>query len=188
MIRTRWRRRSCPTVPGGSSGGGDGARRPHAPGVWLIYFTIASLALFALGQWLVPAVQEDRRAWLFLYFLAYIASGMGLLLATSFLNLRRYLRRRKLKMPAAMTATWLTTGAVMIVGLTLAAAVLPVPLSTHAGRPGLDPRVEQPSRLEVRSAQGQRRPGRRGPERGAGGVEGPGQQQTVGQGPGFGEE
>jgi hypothetical protein len=107
----------------------DGARRPHAPGVWLIYFTVASLPLFGLGQWLVPPVQEERRAWLFLYFLAYIASAMGLLLGTSFLNLRRYLRRRKLKMPAAMTATWLSTGAILIVGLTLAAAVLPLPLS-----------------------------------------------------------
>jgi hypothetical protein len=92
--------------------------------------------MFALGQWLVPAVQEDRRAWLFLYFLAYIASGMGLLLATSFLNLRRYLRRRKLKMPAAMTATWLSTGAILIAGLTLAAAVLPLPLSALRAAPG----------------------------------------------------
>jgi hypothetical protein len=116
------------------------ARRPHAPGVWLIYFTIASLPLFGLGQWLVPAVQEDRRAWLFLYFLAYIAGAMGLLLGTSFLNLRRYLRRRKLKMPAAMTATWLTTGAILIVGLTLAAAVLPLPISAMRVASGSAPR------------------------------------------------
>src|SRR5262245_41550544 len=114
----------------------DEAHRPHAPGVWLIYFTIASLPMFALGQWLVPAVEEDRRAWLFLYFLAYIASGMGLLLATSFLNLRRYLRRRKVKMPAAMTATWLSTGSIRIVGLTMAAAVLPQPLSSLRAAPG----------------------------------------------------
>ena len=105
----------------------DEARRPNAPGVWLIYFTLASLPVFALGQWLVPAVEEDRRNALFFYFLAYISSGMGLLLATSFLNLRRYLRQRKLKMPAAMTATWLSTGAVLIVGLTLFAAALPLP-------------------------------------------------------------
>jgi hypothetical protein len=118
--RPRWK------LWGGSR---EGARRPHAPGVWLIYFTIASIPLFALSQWLVPAVQEDRRAWLSLYFLAYLSSGMGLLLATSFLNLRRYLRRRKLKMPAAMTATWLTTGGILIAGLTLAAALLPLPLS-----------------------------------------------------------
>jgi hypothetical protein len=105
----------------------DEARRPHAPGVWLIYFTLASLPMFGLGQWFVPAVEDERRAWIFLYFLAYISSGMGLLLATSFLNLRRYLRKRKLRMPAAMTATWLSTGAVLIVGLTLVAAVLPLP-------------------------------------------------------------
>jgi hypothetical protein len=105
------------------------ARRPHAPGVTLVYFTLASLPLFGLGQWFVPAVEEDRRAGLFLYFLAYIASGMGLLLATSFLNLRRYLRQRKVRMPAAMTATWLSTGAILIVGLTAAAAVLPLPVA-----------------------------------------------------------
>jgi hypothetical protein len=105
----------------------DGARRPNAPGTWLIYFTVASLPLFALGQWLVPAVEEERRTGLFLYFLAYISSAMGLLLATSFLNLRRYLRQRKLTMPGAMTATWLSTGAIVIVGLTLLAAALPLP-------------------------------------------------------------
>jgi hypothetical protein len=105
----------------------DQARRPHAPGVWLIYFTLASLPLFGLGQWFVPAVEEERRGWIFIYFLAYISSGMGLLQATSFLNLRRYLRQRKLKMPKAMTATWLSTGAILIVGLTFLAAVLPLP-------------------------------------------------------------
>jgi hypothetical protein len=124
-----------------TKGAGDSkdAGRPHAPGTWVIYFTLASLPIFALGQWFVPAVEEERRAWLFVYFLAYIASGMGLLLATSFLNLRRYLRQRKVKMPAAMTATWLTTGAAMIIGLTVLAALLPLPLSgfgvLHASAP-----------------------------------------------------
>ena len=108
----------------------DKARRPHAPGVWLIDFTVGSLPVYAIGQWLAPGVAEDRLGWTFVYFLAYIASGMGLLLATSFLNLRRYLRRRKLKMPAAMTATWLTTGALMIAGLTAVAALLPIPLAS----------------------------------------------------------
>ncbi|SIO64824.1 protein of unknown function [Singulisphaera sp. GP187] len=105
------------------------AYRPHPPGVWLIYFALASLPVFGLGQWLVPTVEAERRSGLFLYFLAYLASAMGLLLATSFLNLRRYLRRRKLAMPGAMTTTWLTTGAVMIVGLTVASAVVVPSLS-----------------------------------------------------------
>ena len=130
------------------------ARRPHAPGVTLVYFTLASLPLFGLGQWLVPAVDEDRRAWLFLYFLAYIASGMGLLLATSFLNLRRYLRQRKVRMPAAMTATWLSTGAILIVGLTAAAAVLPLPVANmRAMRRFLQDR-ERPPGVEACDAQG----------------------------------
>ncbi len=93
MIRRRWTPRSCPSIRWWKIWQSDAneARRPNAPGVWLIYFTLASLPVFGLGQWFVPAVEEDRRDGLFLYFLAYIASGMGLLLATSFLNLRRYL-------------------------------------------------------------------------------------------------
>lgn len=102
----------------------DEASRPHPPGVWLIYFSLATLPIFGFGQAFVPAVEADRRTVVLFYFLIYITCGMGLLLATSFLNLRRYLRRRKISMPAAMTATWLTTGACMIAALSLAAAVL----------------------------------------------------------------
>ena len=165
------------------------ARRPHAPGVWLVYFTLASLPIFGLGQWFVPAVEEERRTGLFLYFLAYIASGMGLLLATSFLNLRRYLRQRKLKMPAAMTATWLSTGAILIVGLTAAAAVLP---AAHRGLEGdrAGPReIERPPGLGTCGPQGQRRPGRGGAERRTGRVEVRGKPaQILGQGQGLGED
>ena len=78
----------------------------------------------------------------FVYFLAYISSGMGLLLATSFLNLRRYLRQRKLKMPAAMTATWLSTGAIVIVGLTVLAAALPLPGTGWSCRARFHCRIE----------------------------------------------
>ncbi len=142
--------------------GSDEARRPNAPGVWLIYFTLASLPLFGLGQWLVPAVEEDRRMGLFVYFLAYISSGMGLLLATSFLNLRRYLRQRKLKMPAAMTATWLSTGAVVIVGLTVLAAALPLPGTGWSVVRGSTQGTSNLRASRLRDAQGRRREGRRG--------------------------
>lgn len=100
------------------------ARQPHPPCLWLIYFSLAAIPAFSLGQWLVPEVEKERRIWLVVYFLAYLASAMGLLLATSFLNLRRYLRNRKVPMPGAMTAAWLSTGGFMIIGLTVAAAVL----------------------------------------------------------------
>ena len=44
------------------------------------------------------------------------ASGLGLLLTTTLLGLRRYLRQRKLQMPGAMTGLWLGIGGALIAG------------------------------------------------------------------------
>src|SRR5262245_18343297 len=44
----------------------------------------------------------------------YVASGLALLVTTSLLGLRRYLRQRKVKIPAALTASWLGLGGVLI--------------------------------------------------------------------------
>src|SRR6185295_13345175 len=74
-------------------------RRPHAPGVWVVYFSLAALPLFGIGGWFVPSADGPRRALVFGLLVIYVACGMGLLLATSFLGLRRYLRQRKLEMP-----------------------------------------------------------------------------------------
>src|SRR6478609_1124156 len=102
-------------------------RRPHAPGVWVVYFSLAALPLFGIGGWFVPAAEAARRSLVFGLLVIYVASGMGLLLATSFLGLRRYLRQRKLEMPLEMTSTWILVGLVMIFAMLLVAAVLPRP-------------------------------------------------------------
>jgi hypothetical protein len=102
-------------------------RRPHAPGVWVVYFSLAALPLFGLGQSLIPAEDEERRRYVFWLLGIYVASGLGLLLTTSFLGLRRYLRQRKLHMPPAMTGVWLTMGCLLIGALLLAGAFLPRP-------------------------------------------------------------
>lgn len=102
-------------------------RRPHAPGVWVVYFSLAALPLFGLGQAFVPAGDLSRRRYIFWLLLIYVASGMGLLLTTSFLGLRRYLRQRKLEMPLAMTGTWLSVGGALIVALILATLLIPRP-------------------------------------------------------------
>jgi hypothetical protein len=49
-----------------------------------------------------------------------------LLLTTTLLGLRRYLRRRKVRMPPAMTGLWLGIGAAMIAGFLFVAALLPL--------------------------------------------------------------
>src|SRR5438067_746557 len=103
--------------------------RPHTPGVWVIYFALAALPLFALGQSLIDPNDSDRRRATFLQMAVYVASALGLLVATSLLGLRRYLRQRKAKIPGAMTAGWLGLGAVLIVVFLALGAFLPRPHS-----------------------------------------------------------
>jgi hypothetical protein len=102
-------------------------KKPHNPGVWVIYFSLAALPLFGLGQSLIPADDEGRRRYVFWLMIVYLGSGLGLLLTTSFLGLRRYLRQRKLPMPTSIAGAWLTTGGVLIVALLVLGALLPRP-------------------------------------------------------------
>jgi hypothetical protein len=62
----------------------------------------------------------------------YVASGLGLLLTTSFLGLRRYLRQKKVQMPIAMTGVWLLLGAALIASFLVLGAVLPRPAAEFA--------------------------------------------------------
>jgi hypothetical protein len=102
-------------------------RKPHAPGVWIVYFSLAALPLFGLGQSLIPAEEEDRRQYVFWLMSIYVASGLGLLLTTSFLGLRRYLRQRKAEMPAPVASVWVLFGGLLIALLLVTGALLPRP-------------------------------------------------------------
>ncbi len=106
-------------------------RKPHTPGVWVVYFSLAALPLFGLGQALIPVEEDDRRRYVFWLMVSYVGSGLGLLLTTSFLGLRRYLRQRKLQMPAAMTGVWLAVGGSLIVLFLLVGALLPRPYGEY---------------------------------------------------------
>jgi hypothetical protein len=107
-------------------------RRAHAPGIWVVYFSLAALPLFGVGQLLIPASDEFRRNAAFKMLWLYVASALGLLLTTSFLGLRRYLRQRKLKMPAAMTGAWLLMGASLIVAILAVCLLLPRPNASYS--------------------------------------------------------
>ncbi len=79
-------------------GGGGWWRRSrgkHTPGVWVLYFSLAALPLFGIGQHWVPAADVGRRRYVFSLLLVYVASALALLVTTSFLGLRRYLRQRR---------------------------------------------------------------------------------------------
>jgi hypothetical protein len=101
-------------------------------GVWIVYFSLAALPLFGLGQAIIPADDLVRRRSSFWLITVYVGCGLGLLLTTCFLSLRRYLRQRRLQMPAAMTGVWLTVGGLLIAALLLFAAVLPRPEAEYS--------------------------------------------------------
>lgn len=104
----------------------------HTPGVWVLYFSLAALPLFGMGQHWVPAVEVGRRRYVFSLLIVYVASALALLVTTSFLGLRRYLRQRRIEMPAPMAATWVAIGAVLIVIVMLLAALVPRPHAEYA--------------------------------------------------------
>jgi hypothetical protein len=106
-------------------------RKPHTPGVWVVYFSLAALPLFGLGQALIPAEEGDRRRYVFWLMVCYVGSGLGLLMTTSFLGLRRYLRQRKLRMPLAMAGMWMALGGGLIAVLMLMGALLPRPYGEY---------------------------------------------------------
>ena len=74
----------------------------HTPGLWVLYFSLAALPLFGIGQHWIPAAEAGRRRYVFSLLLVYVASALALLVTTSFLGLRRYLRQRRIEMPAPM--------------------------------------------------------------------------------------
>jgi hypothetical protein len=105
---------------------------PHTPGVWVLYFSLAALPLFGIGQWWIPAADVGRRRYAFALLAVYVAAALSLLVTTSFLGLRRYLRQRRVEMPGPMAATWVSLGAVLIVLVMFAAALIPRPAAEYA--------------------------------------------------------
>jgi hypothetical protein len=93
----------------------------------VLYFSLAALPLFGIGQYWIPASDVGRRRYVFFLLLVYVAAALSLLVSTSFLNLRRYLRQRRVEMPLPIAGTWVGMGAVLIVLVMLLAALVPRP-------------------------------------------------------------
>jgi hypothetical protein len=102
-------------------------QRPHAPGLWVVYFSLGALPLFGLGQLALAADADTARFRAFLFLWTYLAAALGLLLITSFLGLRRYLRQRRLVMPAEVVKSWLIVGSALTLVVLLGTLWLPRP-------------------------------------------------------------
>ena len=123
-------------------------KKHHAPGITVVYFSAAALPIFGIGQIALIAQGRNESSSAFRYMLLYVASALALLMATSFLQLRRYLRQRRLQMPIEMTGVWLGSGAIIVVLVMLFCLMMPRPtpgdsllatITSVASRTGLTP-------------------------------------------------
>jgi hypothetical protein len=105
---------------------------PHSPGRWVVYFSLAALPLFGVGQMLLPGDAAAARRTGFIFLVIYLAAALGLLVTTSFLGLRRYLRQRYLKMPPAIALAWLKFGVGVACIVLIGAVFLPRPGANEA--------------------------------------------------------
>jgi hypothetical protein len=121
-----------------ASGGSKKRNKPHAPGLWVVYFALAALPLFGVGQLLIPVAEAGRRRYALQLLAVYVAASLALLMTTSFLGLRRYLRQRRMQMPGSIVGTWLGVGAVLIVLVLGVSILLPRPNAEYSATAMLD--------------------------------------------------
>jgi hypothetical protein len=141
-----------------------------SPGLWVVYFSLAALPLFGVGQVLLPANAAGARRMGLALLVVYMGAALGLLVTTSFLGLRRYLRQRYLRMPAAIALGWLRLGAGLSLIILAAALFLPRPGANQvwtALRHQVDYRLRQASQYATRNNPHGQGEGRAGGETGA---------------------
>jgi hypothetical protein len=101
-------------------------RRGHKPGRWVLYLAIGALPLFGLGQLFLPD-SDPVRANALRSLGIYLFATLALLVSTSFLGVRRYLRQRGAEMPAEVSVAWLAGGIVFTAVIILFCFLLPIP-------------------------------------------------------------
>ena len=95
------------------------------PGLWVFYLAVAAFPIFGVGQWFVSASSSGFS--IFLLFAVYLTSGLGLLMVTSLLGLKRYANKRGISVPEPVAMNWLFVGTMFLIGLLLLISFLPRP-------------------------------------------------------------
>ncbi len=101
------------------------------PGRWVIYFSLFSMAVFAVGQRLLPA--EDWRLYskAFHCLLGNLACALGLLLLITLSSVRLQCSKKKAVVPSHVGWFWSTTGAALILTVLAFASALPRPVPEY---------------------------------------------------------
>ncbi|MDB4798217.1 hypothetical protein OAH36_01310 [Verrucomicrobia bacterium] len=129
-------------------------KEKHSPGRWLVYYSLAALPLFGIGQLFLnhsPEGTSNQSGFLFLTL--YLVATAGLLLSTSFLGLRRYLRQRALKMPEGIASKWLFSGTKVACIVFLIAWLFPRPgtgMAWSGLSAGIEHSIQQASQVAMK--------------------------------------
>ena len=139
--------------------------RLRPPGLWVVYFSLAALPLFGIGQMLLRGGDTASRRAGFVLLFVYMTAALGLLLTTSFLGLRRYLRQRFLAMPGRIAFGWIRFGVGVAAAVLVTTLLVPRPGVNEAWstlRYQVDYRLHRASEYAARMGghgKGQGRPG-----------------------------
>ncbi|MEM9827659.1 MAG: hypothetical protein AAF958_13795, partial [Planctomycetota bacterium] len=103
-----------------------GKKSGHQPGRTVLYLAIAALPMFGLGQFFL---RGQSAVWGQAQFLlaVYLFAALSLLVTTSFLGLRRYLRQRRTEMPQEVSIAWMAGGLISIALILFLATLAPLP-------------------------------------------------------------
>ena len=99
--------------------------RRHNPGVWILYFALGAIPLFALGQ--LIAVDPENRAFAWKMVFAYLFCSLSLLVLISLLSLRKYLRDRNVEMDSGLASRWIVYGVSSSLVLLIVLFLIPLP-------------------------------------------------------------
>ena len=124
-------------------GSGQRTRRrrgPPQPGRTVFWLTAAALPLFGFGQALLGSDSGLLQA-AAMALAVYLFATLSLLVATSFLGVRRYLRQRGVEMPRDVSAAWLGGGMLLTAIILVICFALPQPGRMLA-------QLDLPTRLE----------------------------------------
>ncbi len=109
-----------------AAGSRNQRRRGRQPGRTVLWLTAAALPLFGTGQFVLRSDPQLQRSAMFALAI-YLFATLSLLVATSFLGVRRYLRQREVDMPANVSAAWLGGGVLMTALILALCFALPQP-------------------------------------------------------------
>ncbi len=101
-------------------------RRGHQPGRWVLYLALAALPMFGIGQLFLPGFDTVRSGALRSLGI-YLFATLALLVTTSFLGVRRYLRQRGTEMPNEVSIAWLAGGIFLTAAILIVCFILPLP-------------------------------------------------------------